>query len=73
MPAEAVDVAPWIAGIGIPWKSRSQFYFLAGFVMAKAAQLDIPIRWGGDWDSDFNVLDQSFDDLVHFEKKRSRS
>lgn len=25
------------------------------------------IRWGGDWDRDHDVKDQTFNDLVHFE------
>jgi hypothetical protein len=29
--------------------------------------MDIPLRWGGDWDSDTEVNDNGFDDLVHFE------
>jgi len=28
--------------------------------------MEIPIRWGGDWDRDHCLSDQSFDDLVHF-------
>ena len=27
----------------------------------------VEIRWGGDWDSDTQVKDNKFDDLVHFE------
>jgi len=32
-------------------------------------QLNVNIRWGGDWDSDGEVADNSFDDLVHVEIK----
>lgn len=28
---------------------------------------NIPVRWGGDWDSDWRTVDNSFDDLMHFE------
>ena len=38
--------------------------------MRVAQDLDIPIRWGGDWDSDNNLNDQNFMDLVHFELKK---
>ena len=30
--------------------------------------MGIKIRWGGDWDSDTQVNDNKFDDLVHFEE-----
>ena len=67
MPSEAVDVAPWIKDQGIPWKSPNQFHNFAGFVKAKALELGIEIRWGGDWDGDNDVNDQWFNDLAHFE------
>lgn len=31
--------------------------------------MGVTLRWGGDWDSDTEVNDNSFDDLVHFEIK----
>jgi peptidoglycan L-alanyl-D-glutamate endopeptidase CwlK len=65
-PSEAVDVAPWIPGRGIVYKP-SQVYHFAGWVMARAYDLHISIRWGGDWDRDRDVQDQSFNDLVHYE------
>jgi hypothetical protein len=27
----------------------------------------VRVRWGGDWDGDFETKDNKFDDLVHFE------
>jgi peptidoglycan LD-endopeptidase CwlK len=27
----------------------------------------VTLRWGGDWSMDFEVRDNQFDDLVHFE------
>jgi peptidoglycan LD-endopeptidase CwlK len=64
-PSRAVDVAP----CPIVWKDINRFYYFAGFVKGVAAQMGIPIRWGGDWDSDGQVRDQTFNDLVHFELK----
>ena len=29
--------------------------------------MNIKIRWGGDWDSDNIMKDQTFNDLPHFE------
>ena len=67
MPSMAVDAAPWLKGRGIPWDEPNQFYIFAGFVLSKAKQLGIQIRWGGDWDMDHDVNDQWFNDLSHFE------
>lgn len=45
-----------------------RFYHFAGYVKAKAEELGIKIRWGGDWDKDLDFTDQKFDDLDHFER-----
>jgi len=63
IPSMAVDAAPY----PINWKDRDRFYFFAGFVMGVAARMGIKIRWGGDWDSDTEVDDQTFMDWPHFE------
>ena len=62
-PSRAVDIAPW----PIDWEDREQFTFLAGYMKGMAAALGIKIRWGGDWDQDFQLSDNRFDDLPHFE------
>lgn len=62
-PSLAVDVAPW----PIKWDDTSRFYYFAGYVKGIARMMEIPIRWGGDWDNDTQVNDQRFKDLVHFE------
>lgn len=62
-PSNAVDVAPY----PVNWKDEKRFYFFAGYVKAKAEEMGIKIRWGGDWDSDTQVMDQTFFDLPHFE------
>ena len=75
-PSEGIDVGPYISGRGIPWpdkknktyiKDLALFYYFSGWVMSRAKNLNILIRWGGDWDRDFDLTDQTFDDLVHFE------
>lgn len=64
-PSMAVDVAPFVSGkLSFDHK---QCYNFAGFVMATALTLGIKVRWGGDWDQDRDVKDQTFNDLVHFE------
>ena len=61
--SEAVDVAPY----PIDWTDRERFHYFAGYVKGVAAELAISIRWGGDWNNDTEVRDNTFDDLVHFE------
>lgn len=60
---KAIDLAPY----PIDWEDTKRFYYFAGMVMALAKEMEIPLRWGGDWDSDDDLSDQTFDDLVHFE------
>lgn len=63
LPSKAVDVAPF----PIDWNDRERFHLFAGFVLGMAAEKGIRLRWGGDWNGDLQVKDNSFDDLVHFE------
>lgn len=63
LPSLAVDVAPY----PIDWYDKLRFYHFAGFVLGVAAEQGTRIRWGGDWDGDHDLTDQTFMDLVHFE------
>ena len=69
IPSEAIDAAPW----PIQWNNTKRFYHFAGYVLGVAERLQAEgkishaIRWGGDWDSDNDLDDQIFMDLVHFE------
>lgn len=63
MPSLAVDVAP----CPIDWNDKIKFYHFAGFVLGVASQMGIKLRWGGDWNSDNNLNNQTFFDLPHFE------
>ena len=65
-PSDAVDVAPY----PIDWEDRERFIYFGGFVMGIAFSMGIPLRWGGDWDSDTQLSNNKFDDLVHFEIRR---
>ena len=70
----AVDVYPYPIRIPDPnsksfGKDLARFYYFGGFVKGMATAMGISIRWGGDWDGDTEVNDQSFDDLPHFELK----
>ena len=62
---KAVDLAPY----PIDWEDRERFHYMGGMVRGIAQELNVPVRWGGDWDSDGEIKDNSFDDLVHVEIK----
>ncbi len=47
----------------------ARWYYFGGFVLGTAEEMDIDIRWGGDWDGDRSLEDQTFHDLPHFEVK----
>lgn len=78
LPSKAADVSPYPMDWGGSLIENGslnrkhlfallRFYHFAGFVQGAAEQLGIPLRWGGDWDSDRDLTDQIFNDLVHFE------
>lgn len=62
-PSFAVDAAPY----PIDWKDRERFTLFAGYVLGVARLKGIVLRWGGDWNRNFQVKDNNFDDLPHFE------
>ena len=64
-PSSAVDVTPY----PVDWEDRERQTLFAGFVIGVASQMNINLRWGGDWDQDFQVADNRFDDFPHFELK----
>ena len=43
------------------------FARMAGVIEACAHQRGYKVRWGGDWDGDYNLIDQKFHDLPHIE------
>ena len=52
-PSRAVDVAPW----PLDWDDEKRFIEFSHYVRGFAANMKIPILWGGDWD---------FQDLAHW-------
>lgn len=70
-PSMAVDAAPY----PIQWNNKKRFYHFAGFVSSTYRMLvesgacasGYKLIWGGDWDNDNNLDDQTFMDLVHFQ------
>jgi peptidoglycan L-alanyl-D-glutamate endopeptidase CwlK len=72
LPSNAIDIAPLING-KIEWNKASQFYYTCGYILGIAEMLlaqgkiKHKIRYGGDWDRDGNISNQTFNDLVHIE------
>ena len=62
-PSRAVDVVPY----PIDWNDRERFHLFAGYVLGVASRMGYTLRWGGDWNMNFEVDDNKFDDFPHFE------
>ena len=62
-PSEAIDAAP----CPIDWEDRERATLFAGFMIGLGKDHDIDLRWGGDWNTDWQVKDNKFDDLLHYE------
>ncbi len=69
VPSWAVDASPY----PIDWDDVDGFIRFAHFIMGIAVGLHAAgkikhlVRWGGDWDRDFDLKDQRFNDYPHFE------
>ena len=68
-PSNAVDVTPY----PVDWADRERQTLFAGFVIGIARSMGITLRWGGDWDMDFQVMDNRFDDFPHFEVRDGKN
>ena len=66
VPSRAVDVVPY----PIDWNDRERFHLFAGFVLGIAKSMGIKLRWGGDWNMNWFVDDNKFDDFPHFELRK---
>ena len=64
-PSRAVDVVPY----PVDWNDRERFHLFAGFVIGTAMSMGTNLRWGGDWNQNWEVDDNKFDDFPHFEIK----
>jgi len=64
----AVDVVAYV-NRGYTY-AKEYYYMIYQAVMFAAKKFGVTIRWGGDWDGDLDLKDQSFNDLCHFELKR---
>lgn len=68
-PSLAIDATPY----PIDNEDLERMYFFAGWILGFAKRLLAEgkikhlVRWGGDWDRDTEIDDQTFNDLYHFE------
>ncbi len=62
-PSQAIDIAPY----PVDWHDSARFMLLAGVILGIAHQRGINLRWGGNWNGDFNLKANKFDDIGHFE------
>ena len=65
-PSLAVDIAPW------PYPIEDNVLhgalgFLGGVATVLAARAGVPLVWGGDWNVNGSMVDNSFNDLYHLE------
>ena len=75
-PSRAIDIAPypvlWPDEEGISETEAlhraRRFDVLAGIVMGVGIVHGILLRWGGDWNRNWQYNDQRFHDLGHFEE-----
>lgn len=53
----------------IQYEDDRRYYVLHGVVLLAAEDLGLRdvLRWGGDWDRDLELIDETFRDLAHYE------
>lgn len=75
-PSHAVDIAPWRGRIiwGETKAERDDIIYMMGSIMGLAkgmlasGEIKHEMRWGGDWNMNSIVNDESFEDLFHIEQ-----
>jgi len=67
--SSAIDILP----CPVDWGDKKRFFFVAGIMkgitlrLLEEGRITHALRWGGDWNSNNNFEDQTFNDLPHFE------
>jgi hypothetical protein len=68
-PSRAVDLQPH----PLP-ETEEKLWGALGYIAGRAVEIGkrrgLKVRWGGDWDGDGDLTDQSFDDLFHIELRK---
>ncbi|MFU2079364.1 M15 family metallopeptidase [Avibacterium endocarditidis] len=63
----AVDLVPY----PLDWQDKARFQKISQAMFHAAKELNIPIRWGGDWNQNGKTEDERFYDGPHFELLRA--
>jgi peptidoglycan L-alanyl-D-glutamate endopeptidase CwlK len=66
-PSRAYDLAPWPVDWSEGQLPHARFAILAGVILVCAVQLGTRIRWGVDWNRNWDPRDETFLDWGHFE------
>lgn len=67
LPSTAVDIMPFPVDWSDAAANLQRCCLLAGIMLATGWKLGIPLRWGGDWNSNGDTRDEHFRDYGHFE------
>lgn len=62
---DAVDINVFVGAKLI--ENKEMLCVVAGVIFACANELNVPIRWGLDWNMNGDIRDNKFNDLYHFE------
>ena len=59
----AMDLTPY----PVDWNDQPRLYYFSGYVRGIAERLGIKLRYGADWDGDYDINDQMLRDPCYFE------
>lgn len=68
----AVDLWPWprLPNGNVDWENKTAFLKVGTAMLAASVELNIPVRWGYDWDGDGVMNERGEFDGPHFELYR---
>jgi peptidoglycan L-alanyl-D-glutamate endopeptidase CwlK len=67
LPSRAADLAPYPIDWSEGEKPHLRFAFMMGVILAHARRLGIKVRFGMDWNRNYDMRDESFLDYGHVE------
>lgn len=67
---DAFDIIAYVPAVGGYTYDERYYYVIAGHILGTAKRLGYELIWGRDWDGDWDLSDQTFNDYVHFELVR---
>lgn len=67
LPSRAVDVNPYPQDWSSHPRQIERLCHVLGIIRGIAMLVGVKLRWGGDWDQDLDLRDESFRDYYHLE------